>query len=579
MEPIPSARPTRRRTGLVLFLLIITVLLLAACCTYYWIRFVPSTKHEKPDFRGLTRPIFYQGKMFDLPAAGQKETLKLPLTLVKNEIDPNIRYEQASESTIITTQDKVVRLKTSELTATVNEKPFTLSFPTEKVEGEIYLPIAPLQQLYQIRLKESESTGTVILQKQGDVIQWGKAVAPSGKPDATVALRKEPSIKAPVYEDVKRDAPVMIWSEEMGWYFVQLENGYTGYMEKRHVTLDRVETIPRQEPQNEFIPWKPVGGKINLTWEQVITKNPDTQKIGPMPGLNVISPTWFHLIDGQGNLKNLADASYVKWAHSRNYQVWALFSNGFDPKITTEALSTYDRRMKIIKQLLSYAQLYSLQGINIDFENVSLSDKDELVQFVREMTPLLHEQSLVVSMDVTVKSNNENWSMFLDRKALIESLDYMMVMAYDEHWASSPKAGSVASLPWVDKSIAQLLKEDDIPPSKLVLGVPYYTRVWTEETKDGKTTVKSDTLIMDTVQRMIKEKKLTPVYQEETGQNYVQYKEGSKTMKIWIEDETSMKARMEIVKKYDLAGVASWKRGLESSNMWPLIEDALSKRP
>jgi spore germination protein YaaH len=461
----------------------------------------------------------------------------------------------------------------------MNDKPFTLSFPIEKQKDQVYVPVAPLQQLYQLELRESEETGAVVLHKQGDVIQWGRTVVASGKPDKTFALRKEASVKSPVYADVGADETVMIWEEKNGWYYIQLKNGTTGYMRKQDVALDTVETIPVKEAKAPYVPWKPTGNKINMTWEQIVTKSPDFSKIGPMPGLNVISPTWFHIADGQGNLQNLADPAYVKWANGREYQVWALFSNGFDPKRTSEALSTYDKRIFMIKQLLGFAQLYGLQGINIDFENVYLKDKAQLVQFVREMVPLLHEQGLVVSMDVTVKSTNENWSMFLDRKALIESLDYMMVMAYDEHWASSPKSGSVASLPWVERSLVQLMKEDSLPPSKLVLGVPLYTRIWTEETKDGKLSVTSRAVFMDSTPQIIKDKKLTPVYQEDTGQNYVEYREGGKLMRIWLEDETSMKARVELVRKYNLAGIASWRRGYENLPTWELIQSTLTKLP
>jgi spore germination protein YaaH len=348
---------------------------------------------------------------------------------------------------------------------------------------------------------------------------------------------------------------------------------------KSDVVLDHEESIPELEATAPFTPWKPIGGKLNITWEQVTKKNPDTSKIADLPGVNVISPTWFSLADGDGNVSNIADPAYVKWAQSRNYQIWALFSNGFEPKRTSEALSTYDRRMNTIKQLIGFAQIYKLNGFNIDFENVYTKDKENLVQFVREMTPLLHEQGLVVSIDVTPKSSSEMWSVFYDRPALAKVVDYMMLMAYDEHWASSPEAGSVASLPWVEKSLTRLLEEDHIAPSKLVLGVPFYTRLWTEEVQDGKTTVTSKALGMESAQAILKEKKLTPAYNAETGQNYVEYKEGTKLMRIWLEDETSVKARFELVKKYNLAGVASWRRGFETPDIWTTIVSSLEKRP
>jgi spore germination protein YaaH len=543
-----------------------------------WYLYYPNSKHVTPDVHGFSKPVYYKGELQGESAAGEKESLKLPFTVVKELIDPTIVYEEKSDSVIVTTQDKVLRMKTSQLTAMLNEKPVTLKFPVDKKDKSVLVPVDPLRNLYNIDLRESEQTGAVILVKEGDILQWGK-VPDTGKKDRTVALREGPSVKSPVFADLQRGDQFMIWGETNGWYRVQLPNGYVGYVKKEEVVLDHVEAIPKKEPKTAFVPWKPLGGKINLTWEQITTKSPDIQKIGNMPGLNVISPTWFQLADADGNVKNIADPAYVKWAQSRGYQIWALFSNGFDPKRTTEALSTYDKRMKIVKQLLSYAQMYQLQGINIDFENVNVQDKEELTQFVREMTPLLHEQGLVVSIDVTPKSGSENWSLFYDRKALAQTVDYMMVMTYDEYWATSPKAGSVASLPWVEKSVIQLLNEDQIPAAKLLLGIPYYTRIWTEETKDGKTSVTSKAVGMDTVQQLIKDKKLAPKFNQDTGQNYIEYQDGEKLNKIWIEDETSVKERIELVKKYDLAGVASWKRGLETPDAWNWIKDALERKP
>ncbi len=231
----------------------------------------------------------------------------------------------------------------------------------------------------------------------------------------------------------------------------------------------------------------------------------------------------------------------------------------------------------MIKQLLAFTQMYSLDGINIDFENVYLKDKQNLVQFVREMTPLMHEQGLIVSIDVTPISSSETWSLFYDRKALVESVDYMMLMAYDEHWASSPKAGSVASLPWVEQSIVALL-EEDIPPSKLILGIPFYTREWTEEVKDGKTNVSSRAVFMDRPQRIIKEKNLTPVFLQKPVKTISNTRKTASAKKIWIEDETSVKARIALVNKYHLAGVASWRRGFENPQAWNWIHSTLESK-
>ncbi|MDQ0901851.1 glycosyl hydrolase family 18 protein [Paenibacillus sp. V4I7] len=567
-------QPKRRRPTKRIFLLfgLFIGMFAAGAASFLWQQLAPNREKVEPEYHELSKPVFYQGNYFKTSAIGEKEGLKLPLELIQEWMDPSIIYEKSTDSVIITTKDKVLQLKTTELTALMNEKPITLSFPVEKKGNDIYVPIEPLRQLYPFEIRESEQSGAILLFKKGDLVKWGKHV---GTEDAQ--LRTFASIKAPIVSTIANNEQVMIVAVEGEWYRVQQQSGPIGFVRKADIMEDHEETIPAQEKASAYEAWKPLNGKLNLTWEHVITKNPDTTKLGDMPGLHVVSPTWFSLADGEGRIKNLADAAYVKWAQTRNYQVWALFSNGFEPDRTSQALSSYDRRMKMIKQLLGFAQTYNLQGINIDFENVHLKDKENLVQFVREMTPFMHEQGLAVSIDVTPKSTNEMWSMFYDRPALAEVVDYMMLMAYDEYWATSPKSGSVSSLPWTERSITQLLGSEKVPPSKLVLGVPFYTRQWTEETKNGKTTATSKTLTMEAAQTIIKDKKLTPTFLTETGQNYVEYKEGEKLIRIWLEDETSMKARLELVKKYDLAGVASWRRGFEQPATWKVIQDALQQ--
>ncbi|QGQ94511.1 glycosyl hydrolase [Paenibacillus psychroresistens] len=573
---MPSSEPRPFRWRWVLFSFFLILLLLSGTALYItWFKDQPNETHIKRDFGGLQKPIFYQGELLKQSAIGEKESLKLPFEIIKSLIDPTLLYEAESNSIILTTQDKVVRLKTSQLTGVVNEKPFTLHFPVEMNKDIVYLPIEPLREYYNINLLESEENGVVFLHKEGDVTQWGKIKQDPKDMEKQYALRSDPSTEAPIYADLKQNAPIMIWEEVNGWYRAQLDNGIMGYVAKSEVILDHIEVAPKSKVKDSYVPWRPLGGKVNLTWQQVYSKNPDTSKLPPMPGLNVISPQWFHLMDGQGNLKNLADADFVQWAHGQGLQVWALFSNGFEQKQTTEALSTYDTRFNMIKQLVSFAQIYQIDGINIDFENVALKDKANIVQFVRELSPFLHEQGLVVSIDVTVKDGSDVYSKFMDRRAVKDSVDYMMVMTYDEHWSTSPIAGSVSSLPWVEEGIAQIIEEDEVPASKILMGIPFYTRIWTES--GGKVTSKA--VSMEVVQTLIKEKNLTPVFDAETGQNYVEYKDGNKTIRIWIEDAQSIGSRVELAKKLDLAGVASWSRSFESPDIWTVIQDGLEKRP
>jgi len=590
-------RTRKRRTGprvtAVLALLAVLALCLAAAWQLYarWEAMQPSRERIAPDFGGNPKPVFYAGEMLEDPAAGSGDQLMLTFETVKRLFDPYLYHEPSTDSVILTTADKVVRMKTDQLTAWVNEEPVQLKFPVTVLEDRLYVPAAVIEPFYRFLWMESPATGAVLLFREGDVLQWAKiqptgagGFLPGGGKNAgagagVAALRTAADHKSPIALDLEAGQRVLILGDEGAWFRVQTTDGWTGYVAKNEAVLEEPEIVRTGRREDPFVPWKPVGGKINLTWEHVVSRNPDTSAIGDMPGLNVVSPTWFYLADDEGNVGNKASHAYVNWAHERGYQVWALFSNDFDPDRTRAVLSDYDKRMKVIRQLLHFAETYKLQGINIDFENVYMEDKDKLTQFVRELTPWLHEQGLVVSIDVTIRGGSPMWSLFLDRRALGETVDYMAVMTYDQHWATSPVAGSVAELPWTEKGIADIIREDGVPPSKLLLGVPFYTYIWTEEKEGGKTKVRSRAVGMTFMNNLIEEKGLVPVFDEKAGQDYVEYEEDGKRHRVWLENEKSMRARMEIVNKYGLAGVASWRRGLESPDIWHVMKEVLEKRP
>lgn len=588
MIGIPPRRNRKKRAGVWLLSLLLAVSLLFGGLYAYqlyeeMLENRPNTERIGLDFSGVSQPIFYAGEQQEYSALGEAESLKLPFGLVQELIDPAIFYEEATQSVIITTSDKVIRMQTDQLTAVVNEVPMDLRFPVEDVDGQIYLPIHPLIDLYGIELRESAETDAVLLYKQAELIQWGEIIGHAETLEEPIAMRTKATIKAPIAADLSAGDQVVILNEESnGWYHLQLPSGYKGYVDKQQVRISHIETIPEKSQERVNVPWKPLGGKINLTWEHVVSRNPNTDNIGEMPGLNVISPTWFHLKEdreGELYIQNLADPGYVQWAHDRGYQVWGLFSNDFDPDLTSKALSTYDNRMLMIKQITALAQMYNLQGINIDFENVYLRDKDYFTQFVREMAPFLHEQGLVVSIDVTIRGGSEMWSLFADRREIGKVVDYMIVMTYDEHWGSSPIAGSVASLPWVEKGMVDIIQYDDVPASKLILGVPFYTREWYEEHVDGQLKVTSSARFMQTIKNTIAERNLTPEFLEDIGQHYVEFHEGDVRHRIWIEDAISMRSRIELVNKHELAGVASWRRGFETPEIWDVINETLEQHP
>ncbi|KOS00657.1 glycosyl hydrolase family 18 protein, partial [Paenibacillus polymyxa] len=365
---------------------------------------------------------------------------------------------------------------------------------------------------------------------------------------------------------------VRIWSKQGDWYFVQLDNGYAGYIKSDHIAEGEELVIPSSKDDLSISEKHWEGRPVNLAWEAVYNRKPDPSKFDPMPGVNVVSPTWFSVVDHEGTVESKADPAYVSWAHRKGMEVWGLLSNSFNPELTTEALSTFERRKAIVDQMISLALENDLDGINIDFENVHTKDGPNVTQFLRELKPMAREHDLILSIDVTPKSQSEMWSAFLDRKSLGTITDYLMVMAYDEHWAASPKAGSVASLPWTEASIKRIIQEDEVPPQKVILGIPLYTRVWSETPKEGKIKVTSKSLGMKSAAGIIAEFKLKPKFRAAEGQNYVEYTEDGVVKKIWLEDQISLKARVELAKSLKLGGIGAWNRTFADENAWVTLK-------
>ncbi|MBB6672660.1 glycosyl hydrolase family 18 protein [Cohnella nanjingensis] len=577
-----SGRRRRRKRIGPFFGLLLIFLLSASAVVAWWWSTQPNKNHETPEYMANPHPIMLKGEWSKAYALGEGEGLWVPLPLVQSMLGDGVRYEAGTESIILTTDKSVLHFKTGTLDATLNRKPFALRFGAKKAkDGTLYLPFAPLKQLFGVSVETGGTSGIVTLHTPGQAIQ--RAVVPKDKDGKGGAkLRSGPKRSFPIVEDLPAGAALSVWGELEGWYQVQSAEGQIGYMRKKDVVLESIDKTPSTAEENEepFVPWKLTGKRINLTWEAVYTAHPDTSKIGELTGVNVVSPTWFELLNGAGDIRSKADAGYGAWAHKRGWQVWGLFGNSFEPERTHAALATYETRSHMIQQLLAYAKTFRLQGINLDFENVYTKDKDNLVQFVRELTPLLHESGLVVSMDVSPKSNSEMWSAYLDRGRLAGALDYLILMAYDEHWASSPQSGSVASLGWTENAIAKILQEDGVPPGKLILGMPFYARQWTEKPDgNGGVKVSSKALGMNTIRQLVKDKKLKPTLSAETGQNYVEFQQDGTTQKIWLEDAVSIQARAELVKKYKLAGAASWTRSFGSEDIWQVLDKALQSYP
>ncbi|WP_079480073.1 glycosyl hydrolase family 18 protein [Halobacillus salinus] len=497
----------------------------------------------------------------------------VPFSFIKEKVDSNIVYDEASQSVIVTMPENVYQLPTDELKYFMNQKEHSLHFPVTKSENnQLFLAVSWLEQVYPVYLHRTKHA--LVFYENGSNKKM--AEIKSSLEDYQTKLRKSPSVMSPYYINLEPGDKVYIIGEEGRFFHALSENGTIGYLPKDSVENLKSQKVDSKTEKQKRRDIHEIDEPIHVAWDAFYNPDATPTEVKPERGIDVLSPTWFHLIDGEGNIENYAKKEYVDSAHENGIDVWALFSNSFDPDLTKQVLSSFEKRQDVIRQLLDYSRVYNLDGINIDFENVYLDDGPLFTQFVREFTPLAHQAGLVVSVDVAFPDGSERWSQFLEHEQLADASDYMMVMAYDEHWANSPNPGSVASLPWVRENMNNLLEL--VPNDKVLLGIPLYTRLWTVTKLDnGETDVSSESMTMEEAKKWMADRKIEPEFKSSTGQNVVTYEDENKTYYIWLEDKTSLQTRIQLMKEHNLAGIATWSKSFADKEAWRIIDSAMQQ--
>ena len=326
---------------------------------------------------------------------------------------------------------------------------------------------------------------------------------------------------------------------------------------------------------------------ITMVFDPIVSETAyDTKYV--QNGTSIMSPSWFELTTTGLKASPKLSHDYVNSYKEKGYRVWPLITNQFDPDMTSKILANESMWERYKQGLINYATEYGYDGYNFDFENVHYKDKAQLTKFVNFLAKGLRDYNLHSSIDVTGYSSSENWSLVYDRKAYADAVDYVVLMAYDETWASSDTAGPVASYPWVRKHTEQMLSE--VPASKLVLGIPFYMREWSVPVKgswEGK--AKSKTLAMSKALDLEREYRDVMRWDDRLKGNYLTLTnkngvygiydekkpyEGTLT-KIWFEDPQSLSYKVGLVKELQLAGVAAWRKGFEASDVWTVLSFAL----
>lgn len=376
------------------------------------------------------------------------------------------------------------------------------------------------------------------------------------------AVRYRGGIKSPVLEYVQKGDRLVYEDDLDDWIKVTTATGYTGYIKKTEAS-DTFEYI-REEKNYETHNYNMKDDKVTLAWFQVsgVAGNSGIDNnIATASGVNVLAPTWYSVTDSSGSMSCYASAGLVNKMHQRGTDVWALVSD-FDTNVDFAALySSKKARTNMVNTLINDAEKYGFDGINLDFENIKSAYAKDYLQFVRELSIACERKGLVLSTD---NYKPEAYNRCYNLKEQSRFVDYVIVMAYDEHYAGTD-AGSVASLPFVKEAVeatVQLVGKEHV-----IAGIPFYTRIWT--TIDGNTT--SRAVGMQAAVDQLNSDGQVALWNDDCGQYVASYTVGNSTRQIWFEEEKSIEAKMQIIQENNVAGVAGWKLGLEKSSVWSVI--------
>ena len=387
-------------------------------------------------------------------------------------------------------------------------------------------------------------------------------------------VRVKGGVKSEILTDVQKGDQVSVLEQMETWSKVKTADSVIGYVENKRLTGIRSEQpIPVTDYQEPEYTSLTRDHKINLGWHVVAsaggndTFNSVTANAG---NLNVISPTWFKLCDNEGGYTSFASADYVQKAHDRGLEVWALIENiEYKDSISMyEILSSTTTRQKLIDSLMNDLITYGIDGINVDFEQLSMDCGEHFVEFIRELSVACRKNGKVLSVDNYVP---RDFNDYYDRKEQGIVADYVIVMGYDEHYAGSKEAGSVASIDYVEDGIAQTVKE--VPAEKVINAIPFYTRIW-ETTGDG---ISSQAVDMVTAEQFISNHGITAEWDETTCQNYGEYTSGDSRYQVWLEDADSIKVKLNVMENYGIGGVAEWRLRFEKPEIWDVIGEYLDK--
>lgn len=561
LEMRRQIRRRKKRRKRILILLLLLLIAVIAAGIVLWIRYGPSREEaDKNEYFGITDTsqvgLAIDNQIPDVKSMKEGSEVYLDFDSVHDYVNQRFYWDSNENRLLYTLPDRTLSIPAGATEFESEDGTQTRDYEIVKVENDtVYLALDFVKEYTDMSLDVYENTdrAVIVTNKEENHARVSK--------DTEVRILG--GVKSPILTEISKSDDVVVIEEAGSWMKVRTVDGYIGYVKSN--TLEKAEKQTRkseyEEPEYTNIQ---KDYKINLAWHQVTSQAANenvASVIAGTTGLTTISPTWFTIQDTNGNITSLASSAYVDAAHQAGLEVWGLVDNFTNQVDTLAVLSNTQSRANMISQLITEAQNSGLDGINVDFEQITEEMSDHYIQFIRELSVECRKNQIVLSVDNYVPGFTSHYNR--EEQGIVA--DYVIIMGYDEHFAGSEEAGSVASIDFVREGITETLKE--VPKEKVINGLPFFTRLWIESSS-GLT---SQAIGMQEAETAVANAGVTASWDEETQQNYAEWTADGNTYKIWLEDEQSLEAKLKVMQEYDLAGAAAWKLGFEKSGIWELI--------
>lgn len=493
----------------------------------------------------------------------ENENIYMSKPDLENFFDPDIYYEENYNQIITTYETNIANLYIGENKMKLNDQDVEINGEVTLKDEIYYIPISDLTSVYNIDISYIKESDTVVIES----IDREKITAKATKNTNVKSMKK---VLCRTVDKIKENDEFVIIEKNDGWVEVRTTNGKIGYIK---------ENIIKEETKvREAVEQKTNTQKISLVWDYYSEYVNAPDRSGEtFNGVNVVSPSFFvlerlgkgEIIDNVGT----AGIEYINWAKEKGYKIWAMFSNNSMIETTSQIMRDYELREKTINNIVELAEKYELDGINLDFENMYKEDKNLYTRFVIELYPRLKARGMTLSVDVTAPDGGDTWSLCFDRHNIARNSDYIVFMAYDQHGQSSTTAGSVAAYNWVEVNLNKFLgTQEEIEKEKVILGIPFYTRLWRETGED----VTSSVVDMKDVNNVLPGD-IQREWLDDVKQNYIEYERNGSIYKMWIEDIDSIRAKINLAREKEIAGVAFWAKGREDESVWDVVEEYISE--